>query len=214
VLPRTSGRPAPSSAGAWRAFATLIAVTTRRIASAALALAAVLTLGACATRSPMQTTEPYSPADGVPVDLGSVQVRGLVIVSKAKGEPGQLVGQVVNNATKAARLTITTAGGSPVELQAQPGSTTLGTDEPVSLGAVGVVPGSMVRVQLTSDAGGSAQATVPVLSPTGYYSTITPTATTTPTATDSATPTATDSATPTATDSATPTATASTTAAG
>jgi hypothetical protein len=151
-------------------------VTTRRIASAALALAAVLTLGACATRSPMQTTEPYSPADGVPVDLGSVQVRGLVIVSKAKGEAGQLVGQVVNNSTKAAKLTITTAGGSPVEVQADPGSTTLGTDEQVSLGAVGVAPGSTVRIGVTSDAGGSAEATVPVLAPTGYYSTITPTA--------------------------------------
>ena len=172
----------PSRTGQRGSFATLIAVTPRRISSAVLALAAVLSLGACATRSPMQTTEPYSPADGVPVDLGSVQLRGLVVVSKAKGEAGALVGQVVNNATKPARLTITTPSGSPVQVEAKPGSTTLGTDEQVTIGTVSVVPGSTLRIAVDSDAGGTAEATVPVLAPNGYYSTITPSAATSTTA--------------------------------
>ncbi len=181
------GVPTPPATGVAVAgppsFATLGAVTSRRLASAALALAAVLTLGACATRSPMQTTEPYSAADGVPVDLGTVQVRGLVIVSKAKGEAGVLVGQVVNSSGKAARLTmtttdgkpLTTSAGAPLVVEAAPGSTSLG-DAQVTLDPVDVIPGSVVRMAIQSDAGGTAQAAVPVLSPAGYYSTITPTA--------------------------------------
>ena len=168
------GRHPGSRAPHRRPFATLTDVTPRRLASASLALAAALSLGACATRSPMQTAQPYSAGDGVPVDLGSVQIRGLVVVSQAKGQAGALVGQVVNNTGKAVTLTFQVEKGQPVTVDAQPGSTTLGNDTKASLASVDVIPGAALPVAIGSDAGGTAQASVPVLAPTGYYSTITP----------------------------------------
>lgn len=148
-------------------------MTLRRLASTSLALAAVLTLGACATRSPMQTTAPYSAADGVPVDLGAVQIRGLVVVSKAKGEGGALVGQVVNNSGKATTLTFTTSEGTPLTVDVDPGSTTFGGERSAGIASVDVIPGSVLRMAIASEAGGTAEARVPVLSPAGYYSSVT-----------------------------------------
>lgn len=183
------------------AFATLSAVTSRRLASAALALAAALSLGGCAVMSPMQTTAPYSAGDGVPVDLGGVQIRGLVVVSGAQGEPGVLAGQVINNTGEATMLAIQSARQAPLAtLDAEPGSTTLGTDTQVEIGPVDAIPGSMLPLIIATAAGGQASVSVPVLSPTGYYESLTPSMTETTAVTETTTETVTE--TPTATETA------------
>jgi len=60
--------------------------------------------------SPIQTSVPYQPADGVAVDLGEVQVRDLVVIAGAKGEVGTLSGMVLNNGTEP--VTVTFAAGT------------------------------------------------------------------------------------------------------
>jgi hypothetical protein len=58
--------------------------------------------------SPIQTSVPYQPADGVAVDLGEVQVRDLVVIAGAKGEVGTLSGMVLNNGTEPVTVTFAT----------------------------------------------------------------------------------------------------------
>ena len=79
----------------------------------AAALAAVLVgssiaLAACQTQSPVQTDVPYQPADGINVNLGTVDARGLVLVTAAKGAAGVVVGSLINNSRDPVTVTFLT----------------------------------------------------------------------------------------------------------
>jgi len=91
-----------------RAAPVRAATTLARTLAATVASAAVLS--GCQVMSPIQTTVPYQAANGVAVDLGAVQIRDLVVVSRAKGEVGTLSGMVVN--TSAQPITISFAAGA------------------------------------------------------------------------------------------------------
>ena len=129
--------------------------------------------------SPVQTTVPYQPADGVAVDLGAVQIRDLVVVSRAQGEVGTLSGMVVN--TSAQPVTISFAAGvaavsvmaqAPADKQTRlsgvPGTA------PVTLPSVDAAPGGIIRLTISTPAGGASEVSVPVLLPDGIYANITP----------------------------------------
>ena len=51
----------------------------RRLGPLAVA-AAAFGLSGCQVTNPIQTDQPYTPADGVAVDLSKVQIRNLVVV--------------------------------------------------------------------------------------------------------------------------------------
>lgn len=163
-------------------------------ALAAVGVGTALALGACSTQSPAQTTVEYQPADGIDVDLGAVQARGLVLVSAAKGAAGVLVGSLIN--TGKDPLTVlfltpeqvqggpATTGGPSMELKPSSQTPISG----VQIGNVPVAPGDLTNIVLQTTAG-QVFANVPVLLPDGYYSSSTPTAVpTTATATTAATP--------------------------
>lgn len=129
--------------------------------------------------SPIQTTVPYQAANGVAVDLGAVQIRDLVVVSSAKGEPGALSGMVVN--TSAQPVTISFAAGpdggsvlaeAPADKQTRlsgvPGTM------PVTLPSVNAAPGDIVLLTISTPAAGTSEVSVPVLPPDGIYAAITP----------------------------------------
>ena len=146
---------------------------------AAAALAGVVVLSGCQVMSPIQTNVPYQPADGVAVDLGEVQIRGLVVVSRAKGEVGTLSGMVVNQG--ASRVTITFATGAdgsstsavaPADSQTRLSGVEGG--ESVSLPAIAAAPGGIVKIVISTPTSGASEVSVPVLPPDGYYATITP----------------------------------------
>ena len=148
--------------------------------AAATIAAAVLVLSGCQVASPIQTNVPYQPADGVAVDLGDVQIRDLVVVTDAKGGVGTLSGLVVNRGT--APVTVTFAAGpgaetrtraiipagSPTQLSGVEGVT------PVTIPSIPAAPGDMVSVVVSTPDAGAPVVSVPVLLPTGYYSSITP----------------------------------------
>src|SRR4051812_37295651 len=94
---RSAGRPSPLC----------------RLVPVAL-LGAVLAVSACQTQSPVQTDASYSPADGVGVDLGVVQVRDLVIISAGKDKPGVLSGAVSNTSGEKQRLAFALPQSQPV----------------------------------------------------------------------------------------------------
>jgi len=155
-----------------RAATTLATALATTVASAAL-------LSGCQVMSPIQTTVPYQAANGVAVDLGAVQIRDLVVVSRAKGEAGTLSGMVVN--TSAQPVTISFAAGAagdsvlaqaPADKQTRL-SGVAGT-APVTLPSIDAAPGGIVRLTVSTPAGGASEVSVPVLLPDGIYANITP----------------------------------------
>jgi hypothetical protein len=183
-------------------------------ALAAVGVGTALALGACSTQSPAQTTVEYQPADGIDVDLGAVQARGLVLVSAAKGAAGVVVGSLINTGNDPLTVLFltpeqvqggpATTGGPSMELKPKSQTPISG----VQIGNVPVAPGDLTNIVLQTKAG-QVFANVPVLLPDGYYSSSTPTAgPTTATATTATTP-ATVTTTVTATSGATTTATTS-----
>ena len=184
-------------------------------AVAAVGVGTALALGACSTQSPAQTTVEYQPGDGIDVNLGAVQARGLVLVSAAKGAAGVLIGSLINSGSDPVTVTFLTAE------QAQ-GSTSSGptvqlkgnVQQPISgvqLPNVPVAPGDLTNIVLQTKAG-QVFANVPVLLPDGYYSSSTPTAVRTTATATTAPATVTATVTQTATSGATTT--AATTASG
>ena len=145
----------------------------------AAALAGALALSGCQSFSPVQTIAPYQSADGVAVDLGDVQIRDLLVVSSAKGSPGVLSGMVLNNGAEPVTVTFTAgAGGGSAQTQIPAGDQTRlsGVEgaTSVTLPAISVAPGAVIKVTVSTPAGGAPEVSVPVLLPEGYYATITP----------------------------------------
>ena len=188
----------------------ILTLRTRPMLAAAGVLSLVA-LGACSTQSPLQTTVPYQPADGVAASNGAVEARDLLVVSSKKDGPGLLSGSVINTGTEPVTISFLTrtdseAGtskGTSVQLKGREQKRL----ETVQLDKVPDAPGAMTAIIISTGAGKSL-VNVPVLLPQGPYATLTPTAVATP-----ATGAATAPATPTATTDTTPAA-ATTPAAG
>lgn len=162
----------------------------RRLVPVAVAGAA-LALSACQTQSPVQTDVPYVAADGVPVDLGSVQLRDLVVISGGKDKPGVLSAAVSNTSGEAQRLSFALPQGQPVYAEAPAHSERRLSDATqVQLPAVPVNPGDVVTLSVQSASAPAVVVVVPVLKASGYYASLAPTATpaASPTATATATP--------------------------
>ncbi len=153
------------------------ATTLARTLATSVAAAAVLS--GCQVMSPIQTTVPYQAANGVAVDLGAVQIRDLVVVSRAKGEAGTLSGMVVNTSTQPVTISFAAAAaGDSVLAQAPADSQTrlsgVAGTAPVTLPSIDAAPGDIVRLTVSTPAGGASEVSVPVLLPDGIYANITP----------------------------------------
>lgn len=170
-----------------------------RALAVAAALGASAFLAACSTQSPAQTMVPYQPADGVAANIGTVHARDLVLLTTAKGEPVSLSGAVINSGTDDVVVTFALTGSSASTTS--PTTSASPTASPTSSAAADVngssglnlagaqhkqltsiqfasspaPPGAMTGVTMTTPAG-SALVQVPVLPPTEYYSSLSPTA--------------------------------------
>ncbi|HEV7148591.1 MAG TPA: hypothetical protein VGN48_16490 [Pedococcus sp.] len=193
LAPPTGGRSIVSS----RLVRGLLPVTI---------LGAALALSGCETQSPMQTRFPYVPSDGVPVDLGAVQLRDLVVISSGKGKPGVLVASVSNSGNSEEQIGFASSSTQQVYTSSPAHSVqTLSGKTPVELPNMPVAPGDVVRLTVETPAAPAVVVYVPVLLPTGYYATISPTDV--PSATATSSPSVTSA--PSAKSSATPTSSAS-----
>jgi hypothetical protein len=192
---------------------TTLILRPRRVVTVLGTVLAGAALTSCAMFSPTQTNEPYIPSDGVPANVGPIEARNLLVVAQSKGATGVLSGSVVNSGSSATSVTFLTVADSQ-------GSSTNGTTiqlaphqqqqlSGVQFPNLPASPGAMTGIVLKTSAG-LLNVQVPVLLPTGYFSTLTPTANPS-SATSGATQTATATATGTAaTGSATATGTAAT----
>ncbi len=93
-----------------------------------LALGLVLTATACGMH--VQTNNPYTPADGISIDVGTVHVRNLTIVSRAAGD-GYLAGSMVSTEPEA----LLAVSGKPIKTDGSDGAAFTATlPDPVALG--------------------------------------------------------------------------------
>jgi hypothetical protein len=174
----------------------------RRLLPAA-AIGAALALSACQTQSPIQTDVTYDPADGVPVDLGAVQLRDLVVISSGKGEAGVLSAAASNSGSSSTRIAFALASGSPVYAEVPAGSQErLSGSTQVQLPSMPVAPGDVVKLTVQSPSAPAAVVDVPVLPPTDHYATMSPTTSPT-TSTSTSSPSSSTSTTASPTTSAT-----------
>lgn len=156
----------------------------RRVVPVAVA-AAALALSACQTQSPIQTDVPYVAADGVPVDLGAVQLRDLVVVSGGKDEAGVLSASVSNTSGEAQRIAFSIGQDQPVYAESPAHSERrLSDGTQVQLPSVPVSPGDVVTLNVQTPTAPAVVVVVPVLNASGYYASLAPTGAPTPTATE------------------------------
>lgn len=168
--PAGSGPPSPSA-------------PSRLLARHALALtvAAVvsLALAGCMAFSPQQTTRDYNPTDGVPVDMGPIQVRSLVVVAESKDSPGALAGAAVNTGSVVTDVAFGVPGQAPSGTVTVPARTSTQLSS-VTIASVPVNPGSVMAISVSTPDRGEVNVVVPVVRRSGFFETITPSPVATP----------------------------------
>jgi len=157
----------------------LAASATRRLAGiAALGVAVALGTTGCTFMTHQATTISYPASDGVNVEStgGSVVVRNAFVVATEDGSAGNLVAALVNEGTETATLTIDIAGQQLRVRVPAGGAVNLGgTDEPLLIDALDVLPGATVEALFVSGDGDATPSEIPVLDGTlPYYEDLVP----------------------------------------
>jgi hypothetical protein len=158
-----------------------------RVAAALLLLLGVV-LSASACGMNVQTNNPYTPADGVNLDIGTVHVRNLMILSRTTGE-GFLSASMVS-ADRDALVGVT---GNPIKSDGADGAAFTATlPDPVALGngtlivltnrefitlkSADLMPGLSAKLTLNFSQAGQVSIQVPIVDAQNpAYATITPT---------------------------------------
>lgn len=158
----------------------------RLVTSLALVLGMVWTMAACGFD--VQTSQPYTPADGVNLDVGTLKLRNMMVLSDASGV-GFFAGSIV--ASEDEEMTGVT--GVPVNPDGSAGSSlTITLNEPVALPAdqlvtitrlpripvlgEGLAPGLEAKLTMTFSRTGVVELIVPVVDKTYQaYQTVSPT---------------------------------------
>jgi hypothetical protein len=166
---------------------------SRWTAALLLSLGLVLTASACGMD--VQTNRPYTPAEGVNFDVGSVHVRNLMILSRTDGT-GILSGSMVSYDRDA----LIALSGTPITVEGADGTAFKVTiPDPVALGNGALVvltqrsfitlesaelePGLTARLVLNFSTAGESTVIVPVVDANQPdYATITPTPSASPSA--------------------------------
>jgi len=136
-----------------------------KLAMAAVAIGAgLLSVTGCGYINAQQTSHQYAASDGVKADLGSLQLRNIVIVSAGADKPGRVIGAVFNQSSSDATLVIDGANGAQTSIPVKAKSQTyLNEDSDAAvLSSTGGAPGSLVTVSISSGSA-SSKLKVPVM---------------------------------------------------
>lgn len=144
---------------------------SRLFASVAVSAAVVLGATGCSMISPQGTTVSYSAGDGVNVAVvqgAPLEVRNALIVATDDGSTGNLLAGIVNTTDQDQTLTVQVGEGSSktthtVQVPANAVASLGGSDDPLRLDGLDVMPGSTVKVYFQSGSVNGALANVPVL---------------------------------------------------
>jgi hypothetical protein len=138
---------------------------TRTRLAALIALGGTLTLAGCSVASPITTAQPYAPSDGIRVAVtDDVSVENLMILTEGEGEPGHLLGAVVNRSSEDVEISFSFEGGSAsVPVRVDAGDYVNFTDAGITTQSVDAAPGSTISTTVSDPTVGDFQAEVPVL---------------------------------------------------
>ncbi|WP_456846374.1 hypothetical protein [Cellulomonas sp. P5_C6] len=145
----------------------------RTLRAAALVVGATvagLALAGCSATNGITTEDPYSAADGIRFTLGDVRGSNLLVVSAAKGEPGTVLGGLINDGDKDRTVTVSD-GTDSTDVELGPKETVLlgGGDVPedgtatVLFASMDVPPGAVLKVTFSTPEDGSITVDLPVL---------------------------------------------------
>jgi hypothetical protein len=160
----------------------------RIVATGVVATAAAMILSGCALASPATIATPYPASDGLagtitdPATNSTIKLENFLIVSGGQGQPGSLIGGVVNTGSTdvsvqisvdsgqdtVGQTTVSAAAGKLV--QVGPSGTAL------TLASMPKGPGTLLTLVAKTAGGGSITFSVPVLAAQGYYATLSPSA--------------------------------------
>jgi hypothetical protein len=133
-------------------------------AVAAGAVLLMLGVSGCSFTTEQSTTTRYAASDGIVKDLGSVQLRNVLVVGRDDETAGRLVGTVFNTSDEPVDLSIQAGGASTsVTIEGQ-GQFTFEdeTTDDATLEGLPDIPGSLIDVDFTVQ-GDEATFEVPVL---------------------------------------------------
>jgi hypothetical protein len=143
---------------------TTRAARTLRFWAVPVVVAGVAVTTACA---PIETTRPYSPSDGLRVDLtDDLRAVNLLMITAGEGEPGKLVGAFANDSSEDVEFRIAPEGGAalsvPVDAQ---DAVYLGSEDgfDAQLGSVPVPPGAVLPMTVSVSTGEEQTVPVPVV---------------------------------------------------
>ena len=137
----------------------------RRAAAAGVIALAMLGSAGCSVVNDQATTAQYSPSDGIVENVGDLQIRNLLVVSNGFGEPGRLIGTILNDSADAQSFTLTVGGTELSEMNLAAGEKIVFDDEPQERALVQSVkdePGTGIEGQLELD-GETTSLNVPVV---------------------------------------------------
>ncbi len=152
---------------------------SRLIASLALGAAIALGTTGCAFITPMSTTVPYAPSDGVsvPNSSGPLEVRNAFVVSNSDGSKGNLVAAIVNptDISETLSLDIGSSGSKRIRVPAR-STISLGAEgtDPLPIQNLATPPGATVPITFQSGDATGVTVMVPVLSAQGDYALLAP----------------------------------------
>ena len=171
---------------------------TRNAAAAGVIALSLLGATGCSAVNDQATTMEYSPSDGIVQDLGDLQLRNILVVSEGDGEPGRLIGTVVNDSADPINFELS-IGGSNLSWNIPGGGKVVYDDAPQSevlVETVSVLPGTGIRAE-AKDGSETAELNVPVVDgQVAYYRDYLPTPEPTPETTDEASGEATETPAP------------------
>jgi hypothetical protein len=142
-------------------------------------------LAGCSALSPATIATPYAAADGVDSSLSdvadgsTVKLRNMLIVTGPEGGRGQVIGTLTNTGTGPVQvlmaLSAAAQGAAPTPVTVPAGGAVqLGAgDSRVVLDDVPAA-GRMAGLTVTTQGGGTADLTVPVMAAEGFYASLTP----------------------------------------
>ncbi|MCV9995949.1 MULTISPECIES: hypothetical protein [Paeniglutamicibacter] len=134
----------------------------RVVAAAALA---ILSLGvtSCGAINEQATTFQYAASDGIVLNVGDVEVRNLMLVTKSATDEARLLGSLVNSTDAAQKLEVTLASGSvSIDVPAKSVVSLEKTENAKTVPSTGVLPGALAQATL-SIGSGSDEVRIPVI---------------------------------------------------
>jgi hypothetical protein len=141
-------------------------VKARLAASAALALGIAIGGSGCAMITYQATTEEYDASDGVSTDLGTIDLRNVLVVSE-DGEEGNLIASISNTGEDDATLEIEVVEtGDTFEVDVDAGDTVslgAGDEEPLLIADLGAEVGGLVSIYFQHGTEEGRELGVPVL---------------------------------------------------